>query len=86
MDTSTIISIIEKYSTGPLSLEEEAVLAAWLRDVSPAEFHRTLDRCSRLPEGFAEYRGITPEWTRTMESLLDEIDEMDRGGGLVERD
>lgn len=62
------------------------MLAAWLRDVSPAEFHRTLDRCSRLPEGFAEYYGITPEWTRTMESLLDEIDEMDRGGGLVERD
>ncbi|HVW59378.1 MAG TPA: FecR domain-containing protein, partial [Puia sp.] len=76
MDTSTIITIIEKYAAGPLSSEEEVILAAWLRDVSPEEFHRTLDQCPRLPEGFREYRGISPAFIRGMESLLDAADVM----------
>lgn len=74
MDTSTIITIIEKYALGSLSPEEETLLAAWLRDVSPEEFHRTLDQCTRLPEGFREYRGISPAFVRRMESLLDAAD------------
>ena len=78
MSPSTIVSIIEKYSTGTLSEEEESILNEWLDGVSPEEFHRTLDACAVLPAGLGEYPVLSPKFASAIESALNEEDRRDR--------
>ena len=78
MSQSTIVAIIEKYSTGTLSADEEHTLNEWLECVSPEEFHRTLDVCTVLPAGLREYPALSPEFALTLEHVLDEADGQER--------
>jgi ferric-dicitrate binding protein FerR (iron transport regulator) len=78
MSQSTIVSIIEKYSTGTLSADEEHTLNEWLDGVSPEEFHRTLDACTTLPAGLGEYPALPPKFASALERLLNEADGRDR--------
>ena len=74
MSQPTIVSIIEKYSTGTLSAEEEHTLNEWLDGVSPEEFHRTLDACTALPTGLREYPSLPPKFASALERALDDAD------------
>ncbi|HEY4289443.1 MAG TPA: FecR domain-containing protein [Puia sp.] len=74
MSPSTIVSIIEKYSTAALSEEETSILNEWLDGVSPEEFHRMLDACTALPEGLRAYPSLPPEFARRLELAIDEAD------------
>ena len=78
MSQSTIVTIIEKYSTGILSADEERLLNDWLEGVSPEEFHRTLDACAVLPAGLREYHTLSPEFARALEHAVDEADGQDK--------
>ncbi len=78
MSQSTIVSIIEKYSTGTLSPDEVSILNGWLDGVSPEEFHRTLDACTNLPEGLRAYPSLPPEFARRLELAMDEADGQER--------
>lgn len=78
MSQSTIVSIIEKYSTGALSADEEFALNKWLDGVSPEEFHRTLDACTALPAGLREYPTLPPKFASALERVLNEADGQDR--------
>ncbi|MBN9385825.1 MAG: DUF4974 domain-containing protein [Chitinophagaceae bacterium] len=73
MSDSTIISIIERYSTGILSPEEEAILTGWLESVPAAEFHATLDQCAVVPERIRNYPVMSPAFAQRLESELDEL-------------
>src|SRR5260221_3455643 len=74
MNQSTIVAIIEKYSKGTLSANEDSLLNDWLEGVSPEEFHRTLDACAALPAGFRESQPIAPELASAVEHAVDEAD------------
>ncbi len=78
MSLSTIVSIIEKYSTGTLSADEQQVLNEWLDGVSPEEFHRTLDACMSLPAGLREYPSLPSEFSRRLELAMDEADSQEK--------
>ena len=77
MSQSTIVDIIEKYSKGTLSPDEERLLNDWLENTSPEEFHQTLDSCKVLPAGLMDYPRLSPEFARRLELALDETDEQD---------
>ena len=80
MSQSTIVAIIEKYSTGALSAEETVIFNQWLETVSPEEFHRTIDDCEILPVGFKEDPVISRKFSAAMESLLDDQDKQEEPG------
>jgi transmembrane sensor len=84
MNTSEIIAVIKKYKNGLLLTEEEAILLRdWTNSVSSEEFHQTLDRCEGLPSAFTDYKAIPPEFTRKLETLLDDLDSQDRDDKYV---
>jgi transmembrane sensor len=78
MSPTTIVSIIEKYSTGTLSAEEQRTLDEWLDAVSPEEFHRTLDACTNLPAGLRAYPSLSTEFARRLQFAMDEADGQDK--------
>jgi len=78
MSPTTIVSIIEKYSTGTLSADEQQTLNEWLDSVSPEEFHQTLDACTTLPAGLRAYPSLPPEFARRLEFSMDEADGQDK--------
>lgn len=73
MSNSTIISLIERYSSGPLTPEEEVILTEWLKHVQAAEFHETLDQCVIVPERIRNYPVMSPAFAQRLESGLDEL-------------
>jgi len=73
MSNSTIISLIERYSSGPLTPEDEVILTTWLKSVSAAEFHETLDQCVIVPERIRNYPVMSPAFAQRLESGLDEL-------------
>jgi len=77
MSNSTIITIIERYSTGTLSPQEEAILTEWLESVPAAEFHATLDMCAVVPEKIRNYPVMSSAFTQKLESRLDQLDAQD---------
>jgi transmembrane sensor len=79
MSHSTIVAIIEKYSTGALSPEEAVMLHDWLENVSPEVFHQTLDECAVLPAGLKEYPALSPAFRQSMETVLNMSDEEENG-------
>jgi len=77
MSNSTIITIIERYSTGTLSPQEEAILTDWLKSVPAAEFHATLDQCAVVPEKIRNYPVMSDAFAQKLESRLDQLDAQD---------
>jgi hypothetical protein len=77
MSNSTIITIIEKYSTGTLSPQEEAILIEWLESVPAADFHATLDMCAVVPEKIRNYPVMSDAFAQKLESRLDQLDAQD---------
>ncbi|HTI93129.1 MAG TPA: FecR domain-containing protein [Puia sp.] len=77
MSPTTIVSIIEKYSTGTLSADEQRTFDEWLDGLSAEEFHRTLDACTNLPAGLRAYPALPPEFARRLELAIDEADGQD---------
>jgi len=77
MSNSTIITIIERYSTGTLSPQEEAILTDWLKSVPAAEFHATLDMCAVVPEKIRNYPVMSDAFAQKLESRLDQLDAQD---------
>src|ERR1700712_4179231 len=82
MSQSTIVAIIEKYSTGTLSPDEERLLGDWLENISPEEFHQTLDACKVLPAGLRDYPTFSPEFARRLEGAIDETDDQDKAPAI----
>ena len=78
MSNSTIISIIERYSTGILSPQEEAILTEWLDTVPAAEFHATLDQCAVVPEKIRNYPVMSTAFAQRLEGQLDQLDRLDQ--------
>jgi ferric-dicitrate binding protein FerR (iron transport regulator) len=77
MSNPTIISIIERYSTDTLSLQEEAILTEWLETVSAADFHATLEQCAVVPERIRNYPVMSAAFAQGIESRLDQLDQPD---------
>ncbi len=73
MSNSTIISLIERYSSGPLTPEDEVILTTWLKSVSAAEFHETLDQCVIVPEQIRNYPAMSQAFAQRLEKELDEL-------------
>ena len=78
MSPTTIVSIIEKYSTGTLSADEQRTLNEWLDTVSSEEFHRTLDACTTVPAVLRAYPSLPAEFARKLEFAMDEADDQDK--------
>ncbi|WP_161596895.1 FecR family protein [Chitinophaga vietnamensis] len=75
MNQGEIISIIGKYAQGiTLSPEEAQLLASWLHEVAPADFHATLDQCENVPEEFRAYPAMPEAAKAALEARLDQLD------------